>query len=118
MPKVHDLKTWPDSFQAVLDGTKTHELRPSDRDYEVGDVLHLQEFVPCERCHGTRREWDNGDMTDCGACWVHEPGGGYATGGKYTGRDTWVAVTFLTPPGKFGLDSRHCVMSIRQHVAG
>ncbi len=44
--KVHDLKCWPDSFAAVLDGRKTVELRLNDRDYMVGDRLFLREFMP------------------------------------------------------------------------
>jgi hypothetical protein len=42
----HQLKTWPDYFSAVIDGTKTFELRINDRDYKVGDVLELQEYSP------------------------------------------------------------------------
>jgi hypothetical protein len=41
---IHDLKTWPTFFQAILDGSKTFELRLDDRGYQVGDVLHLREF--------------------------------------------------------------------------
>jgi hypothetical protein len=40
----HYLKTWPNYFDAVVDGTKTFEVRINDRDYKVGDVLHLQEY--------------------------------------------------------------------------
>jgi hypothetical protein len=43
---VHDLKIWPIYFQPVLDGIKRFELRSSDRDYKVGDTLHLREFDP------------------------------------------------------------------------
>jgi hypothetical protein len=43
---IHYLKTWPKFYEAVLDGTKTFEVRRFDRDFKVGDVLHLQEFNP------------------------------------------------------------------------
>jgi hypothetical protein len=43
---IHGLKTWPQFFQAILDGVKTFELRQDDRGFEVGDVLLLQEFDP------------------------------------------------------------------------
>jgi hypothetical protein len=43
---VHDLKTWPQYFQAVREGRKTFELRKWDRDYKEGDRLILREFDP------------------------------------------------------------------------
>lgn len=42
----HYLKTWPDSFQAILDGTKTFEVRKNDRGFAVGDLLFLREWSP------------------------------------------------------------------------
>lgn len=41
---VHGLKIWPHYFEAVRNGTKTFEYRVNDRDYQVGDILHLQEW--------------------------------------------------------------------------
>lgn len=44
---VHLLKCWPRFFEAVLSGSKRHEVRlSSDRVFEVGDVLDLREFDP------------------------------------------------------------------------
>jgi len=42
--KTHELKCWPEHFSAILDGTKTFELRLDDRGFEVGDLLILKEF--------------------------------------------------------------------------
>lgn len=43
---LHELKTWPDPFASVLDGTKRHEVRKADRPFSVGDMVHLREFDP------------------------------------------------------------------------
>lgn len=43
---AHELKTWPQEFQAIRSGAKTHEIRRNhDRAFHVGDVLKLSEFV-------------------------------------------------------------------------
>lgn len=41
--QVHYLKSDPEVFQAVFDGRQTFEIRYDDRNYQVGDVLLLQE---------------------------------------------------------------------------
>lgn len=38
---THTLKTHPAPFQAVLDGSKRHEIRKADRPFAVGDVLEM-----------------------------------------------------------------------------
>lgn len=43
---THDLKCWPDQFQATKRGEKVHEFRFNDRGFKVGDMLHLREFDP------------------------------------------------------------------------
>lgn len=42
----HVLKIWPDSFEAAIDGRKNFEVRVNDRDYRLGDVLVLREYIP------------------------------------------------------------------------
>ena len=45
--KIHELKTLPKFFKAQVTGNKQFEVRKNDRDFQVGDILMLQ-------------EWDNG----------------------------------------------------------
>jgi hypothetical protein len=85
MTREHDLKIWPEPFQAVLDGTKHHEIRVDDRGFAVGDVLDLLEYEP--------RAVD---------------------GMRHTGRSIRVRVTYMTPGGAWGLPPKLCVMSIER----
>lgn len=43
-PKVHALKCWPDYYAEVVAGRKAFEIRYNDRNFQVGDVLVLQEW--------------------------------------------------------------------------
>ena len=43
---THQLKTWPDYFEAIARNEKTFEVRKNDRDFKVGDRLLLQEWCP------------------------------------------------------------------------
>jgi len=43
---ILELKCWPPYFQDVVDGKKTFEVRVNDRNYKVGDTLHLREWKP------------------------------------------------------------------------
>ncbi len=83
MPEHHILKTWPDPFAAVLSGVKRFEFRRNDRNFAVGDILHLREFVP---------------YSADGA-------------GGLTGRELVVSVTYILTNG-FGLPHGYCILSL------
>ena len=42
----HELKTWPDPFDAVWKWTKRAEFRRNDRNFRVEDAVTLREWVP------------------------------------------------------------------------
>lgn len=58
---IHQLKTWPEQFEALFKGLKTFEIRKNDRDFQVGDVLMLKEYDP-EKSKYTER-WVVGQVT-------------------------------------------------------
>lgn len=45
-PRTHSVKSWPDFFRSIVAGERSHELRPNDRGYLVGDHLLLREWDP------------------------------------------------------------------------
>jgi hypothetical protein len=51
---VHKLKIWPEYFDDIESGKKPFEVRRFDRDFKVGDVLHLQEFYPSNSLYSGR----------------------------------------------------------------
>ncbi len=42
----HELKIYPNYYQAVIDGAKKFEIRKNDRCFSVGDILRLREYDP------------------------------------------------------------------------
>lgn len=83
---VHHLKTWPEPFQAILDGRKTFEYRKDDRGFEKGDLLLLREWVP---------ECDD----QCPA-------------GRYTGREVRFRVDYMLRGPQFGIPEGYCIISL------
>lgn len=98
MTRIHILKCWPPGFQALLDGTKRHEVRNDDRDFGVGDFLFLQEYEPVERV----------TMVSSGSG-VRNP---MSDTLQWTTREAWYRVTFKTPGGAFGLPVGLCVLTV------
>lgn len=90
--RIHELRTWPGPFAAILEGKKTFEIRKDDRGYAVGDHLLLKEFDPSPSV----------------------PGSGQARGAS--GRTFEVVVDYIAPGGRFGLPVELVVMSIRKAV--
>jgi hypothetical protein len=53
---MHRLKCWPQFFEPIKRGEKTHDLRRADdRDFEVGDRMLLEEFDPRTKSYSGRR---------------------------------------------------------------
>jgi hypothetical protein len=44
---THEVKSWPEFFEPMIQGLKSHDLRRTDdRNFNVGDHLRLREFDP------------------------------------------------------------------------
>jgi hypothetical protein len=82
--KTHELKTWPEYFQPVMEGVKPFEIRFDDRGFEVGDTLRLREWKPCmeQGCSLRNRG------AHCNSC--------AGDGGRYTGNEVEKRVTYIT----------------------
>ena len=44
--KTHNLKTWPEYFEALKTGLKDFEVRYNDRQFSIGDTVICQEYNP------------------------------------------------------------------------
>lgn len=43
---IHEVKCYPEYFEALKSGAKTFEVRKKDRPYQLGDLLAVNEFAP------------------------------------------------------------------------
>jgi hypothetical protein len=44
---VYFLKSWPAFFQAIVDGSKKHDVRDiTEYNFKIGDIVLLQEYDP------------------------------------------------------------------------
>ncbi len=96
MTTEHELKTWPEPYQALVSGRKRFEIRKNDRGFARGDVLWLREWMPAPETLTVDTEETLS---------VRGPGG-------YTGRESHWLVTYLVPGGCWGLPADLCVMSV------
>jgi len=91
--RIHELKTWPEPFQALVDGRKTFEYRKDDRGFAVGDELLLQEWDPAK---------PKRFLGDYGGGTIH---------GDYTGRKAVATITYRLG-SEFGVPEGYCVLSV------
>lgn len=87
----HYLKAHPEPFQRLWDRVKRHEIRKTDRDFQLGDELVLQEY---------------------------DESSSAIEGHRYTGRQIRADVTYVSMPGTWGLPDGVCVMSIEETERG
>lgn len=96
MSALHELKTWPDFFDAIKRGDKSFEVRRNDRNFEVDDTLLLLKFDPAQSSQGP---------------WITPSG--TRSHKKEHADNLKVQVTYVLQGGSFGIDGDFVVMSHR-----
>lgn len=83
----HELKTWPEFFEATKRAHKRFELRRDDRPegFQVGDELLLKEWDPATEAVATPLRAGDGPGKEC------------ARIKGYTGREVLVRVDYIMP---------------------
>jgi len=72
VPRVYDLKCWPDFFAPILSGEKTFELRKDDRGYRAGDTLLLREWLPTDKVYTGRKVYRSVSYLVAGMPWLQK----------------------------------------------
>lgn len=88
---IHELKTWPEFFDAVARGDKTFEVRKDDRGFQVGDELVLERWRPKDFGSGS---YVTADDIPSGVLYAK----------------IRAIVTYKLPGGRFGIDPSWCVL--------
>lgn len=89
-PVRHDLKTWLQYFDAVVEGRKPFEVRRNDRDYQVGDWLRLLPYDTAKQRVVRRNGYRHYD----------------------------VEITYMLTGGQFGVEPGYVVLGIPQEPDG
>lgn len=123
----HELKTWPEFYRSTQDNKKLFELRLDDRNFKVGDELHLREFDPCMYCKGKGKvpgtKWiddrrspymampvpDDTSPVDCRDC--------TGSGGQYTSFSMHYSVTYILRDHP-GIRSGYVIMGLYNLASG
>lgn len=101
---THFLKVWPGSFEAVILGTKRHDIRRcDDRKFLVNDFVVLEEWNPAIYMESLKNSQE------------HDPvkAQAEATKAAYTGRRILRIISYVSVAGSWGLPSNICVFTIK-----
>ena len=85
------LKILPEFYDAVESMEKPFEVRKNDRNYQVGDILILQEYVP-------EVDWP-----------AHAP-----VFRGYTGASIRRKISYVLPGGQYGIDPEYVVLGLQE----
>ncbi len=71
---IHELKTWPEPFQAIFQGRKTFDIRRNDRNFQYADMVNLREWEPQYRAYTGRELLRTVSHIEYGPNWELPPG--------------------------------------------
>lgn len=71
---LHDLKTWPVYYRALVEEGKNFEIRKNDRGFKKGDQLRLREYDPVSDTYTGRFSVRAVAYVMSGETWGLEPG--------------------------------------------
>jgi hypothetical protein len=92
---MRKLKTWPEPFQASLEGNKKFEWRLEDgEEFKIGEIICLEEFNPGIDCSGELAPNLRG----------------------YTGRRKTVQVTYIMRSPNFNIPKGYVILGVRDAV--
>ncbi len=100
--RLHELKNHPVPFRDVWSSRKTFEIRVDDRQFEVGDVLHLREWDKLPE-----RSPEAADQSGAGTVPTLDAGRGY------TGCSVLVLVLHMLRGPAYGLAEGSVCMSLK-----
>lgn len=111
----HELKIIPPFYDDVKSGVKTFEVRRNDRNFQVGDLLHLKEWMPCIQCAGAGSlPMTGGALGPLSFAFSAKPClECKETGGEFTGRTIYRKVVCMLLGPAFGVKNGYVVMGIR-----
>lgn len=84
MPVVHEVKCWPNYFDAIESGEKPFDVRRDDRGYQKGDTLFLRRYDPAKLIESD----------------------------KYTGSEMNKEITYVLTGGQFGIEPGYVVLGL------
>lgn len=82
---THELKILPEYFKAIVDGSKTFELRKNDRGFKVRDKLILREYGICEGVKG------------------------------YSGQKITKEISYILEGGQYGLEEGYVILALGEY---
>lgn len=98
MSRTHELKCWPEPYDAIVAGVKRFEFRRDDRGFAVGDTLRLRKWNPAAGPGGYYFREEGANVGDPGCYPSIDVRVTYILRGQYGVPPDFVVMSIETPP--------------------